>query len=802
MAKYLDNIGLDVLWKKIKSLIPTIATSSKAGTIKSGGDIEINSEGVVTVKQADDLKTDKYLNKENSTQQSMKTKTIVTNLNADLIDGYHSIEQFKLGNCNPESKGPAFGKGAYSGSSSSIVIGQGSYSPDRVGDTGAYNNILGASVAQEKKSYYPVEFTVGDSLDVVYATHISKLEELTINFKEMNTNIINDTTYDCILVILPVELFYQSEKYTTITAGGENQFDISIIYSGLNPQSKAQIRKQEKIIVNDTIYTILLLTDYLDTLPINFNLIASDTQFKCTGVDDVVGGYAAIVGYGSSGNSFSAILGRNNHGEYQSCAIGRGNKLFGSSSVGIGAHNLSSAGNVYLLGLYNQGISNGGIGIGQYLNVTYVGCIIGRYNDTSINSMYWSQFAIGAGTSESNRRTVFHVFLSSTDDEFYLGSGKEDKNIKLIFNTKNNSSTNYNIFYNKINKWLESRIGGSTTSIFPTSGGMFDPSTGDMRTLMRYKDVMNITSPINEALNNKVDKSEINQPLEFDVTYNLGNASTENTEYVKLFSVNDGYAVELLMAIEGPFGTYTLEKCVANCAYYPSVTTDTTKLYYQQKLFNVNHVNILMKLPPKGQFYPDQKIRLKLLKAFRRDNTTVTDIYSAITWGEGIKLTNITAIEGQTLKYFPTISRPTSLSSIINLNQNDINNSKVDIDCTTSTSWFIKSDIADSIDSLFTINSSAFPAAGTAIDFIFDVDFKNGINLALSDSIVATYSEPLYKGDKLTFIVPESNDRWYIKLTPVSIVSNSLSVDIDNSGRTNLEVIPISDEKIVACCVL
>jgi hypothetical protein len=184
---------------------------------------------------------------------------------------------------------------------------------------------------------------------------------------------------------------------------------------------------------------------------------------------------------------------------------------------------------------------------------------------------------------------------------------------------------------------------------------------------MRYKDVLNITNPIKETLNNKVDKSEINQPLEFDVTYNLGNASSENAEYVKLFSVKDGYAVELLIAIEGPFGTYRLEKCVANCAYYPSVTTDSTKLYYQQKLFSVNHVNILIKLLPKGQLYPDQKIRLKLLKAFRKDNTLVTDIYSAITWGEGIKLTNIVTIAGQTLKYFPTISKPTSSSSIINL---------------------------------------------------------------------------------------------------------------------------------------
>jgi hypothetical protein len=184
---------------------------------------------------------------------------------------------------------------------------------------------------------------------------------------------------------------------------------------------------------------------------------------------------------------------------------------------------------------------------------------------------------------------------------------------------------------------------------------------------MRYKDVLNITNPIKETLNNKVDKSEINQSLEFDVTYNLGNASSENAEYIKLFSVKDGYAVELLIAIEGPFGTYRLEKCVANCAYYPSVTTDSTKLYYQQKLFSVNHVNILIKLLPKGQLYPDQKIRLKLLKAFRKDNTLVTDIYSAITWGEGIKLTNIVTIAGQTLKYFPTISKPTSSSSIINL---------------------------------------------------------------------------------------------------------------------------------------
>jgi hypothetical protein len=72
----------------------------------------------------------------------METKTIVTNLNADLIDGYHSIEQFKLGNCDPNSKGPAFGIGAYSGSSYSVAIGAYAYSPDGA----LYNSIIGTNI--------------------------------------------------------------------------------------------------------------------------------------------------------------------------------------------------------------------------------------------------------------------------------------------------------------------------------------------------------------------------------------------------------------------------------------------------------------------------------------------------------------------------------------------------------------------------------------------------------------------------------------------------------------------------------
>lgn len=800
MAKYLDNIGLDVLWKKIKSLIPTIATSSKAGTIKSGGDIEINSEGVVTVKQADDLKTDKYLNKENSTQQSMKTKTIVTNLNADLIDGYHSIEQFKLGNCNPESIGPAFGQNAYCGRNNSVVVGTYAYSPDGTGDYGCYNSILGTNIVQEKKSYKPVGFTIEGQTTVIYGAQISPGETITINFKDILKTFNNTTTNEGLIFILPVELFFDPKK------GGiyanETQYIVDIIYSNNVMCSQIRLRSIEIITIDKIKYSILLSEDYNIINPIQFDLIDENTEFKCTSVNDVQGGYSAIVGFGSSAASFGVSIGRKNyaHRGYSS-AIGYNNRTYGSSYA-IGYQNMIFTSSATSIGTNNFITGWGSILIGRDLAGIGSGIVIGMHNDViSKNSMKHAIFAIGCGSS-TNKRTIFHINNSGT--EFYLGDGKGDRDTTslIFYSNPYTDATNYKIVYNNYKKQLETRLDSQVTSIIPINSSDFNANTGDIRTLMRYKDVLNITNPINEALNNKVDKSEINQPLEFDVTYNLGNASTENTEYVKLFSVNDGYAVELLMAIEGPFGTYTLEKCVANCAYYPSVTTDTTKLYYQQKLFNVNHVNILMKLPPKGQFYPDQKIRLKLLKAFRRDNTTVTDIYSAITWGEGIKLTNITAIEGQTLKYFPTISRPTSSSSIINLNQNDINNSKVDIDCTTSTSWFIKSDIADSIDSLFTINSSAFPAAGTAIDFIFDVDFKNGINLALSDSIVATYSEPLYKGDKLTFIVPESNDRWYIKLTPVSIVSNSLSVDIDNSGRTNLEVIPISDEKIVACCVL
>lgn len=49
VKKYIDSTGLATLWEKIKELIPTIATSSKAGTVKSGGDITIQSDGTMQV---------------------------------------------------------------------------------------------------------------------------------------------------------------------------------------------------------------------------------------------------------------------------------------------------------------------------------------------------------------------------------------------------------------------------------------------------------------------------------------------------------------------------------------------------------------------------------------------------------------------------------------------------------------------------------------------------------------------------------------------------------------------------------
>lgn len=49
VKKFIDSTGLATLWEKIKALIPGIATSSKAGIVKSGGDITVASDGAVTV---------------------------------------------------------------------------------------------------------------------------------------------------------------------------------------------------------------------------------------------------------------------------------------------------------------------------------------------------------------------------------------------------------------------------------------------------------------------------------------------------------------------------------------------------------------------------------------------------------------------------------------------------------------------------------------------------------------------------------------------------------------------------------
>lgn len=49
VKKFIDSTGLATLWEKVKALIPGIATSSKAGIVKSGGDITVASDGAVTV---------------------------------------------------------------------------------------------------------------------------------------------------------------------------------------------------------------------------------------------------------------------------------------------------------------------------------------------------------------------------------------------------------------------------------------------------------------------------------------------------------------------------------------------------------------------------------------------------------------------------------------------------------------------------------------------------------------------------------------------------------------------------------
>lgn len=49
VKKFIDSTGLATLWEKVKALIPGIATSSKAGIVKSGGDVTVASDGVVSV---------------------------------------------------------------------------------------------------------------------------------------------------------------------------------------------------------------------------------------------------------------------------------------------------------------------------------------------------------------------------------------------------------------------------------------------------------------------------------------------------------------------------------------------------------------------------------------------------------------------------------------------------------------------------------------------------------------------------------------------------------------------------------
>lgn len=375
-----------------------------------------------------------FLSKKNSTQQRMENNTIVTNLNADLIDGLHSIEQFKLGNCDPNSVGPAFGRNAYSSKYTSLVIGSGALDlGSRYASSDGYNTLIGGnSSAYPVSTVNPYPFTLNGIEENTYSFNsiYGQTNILNINGTdvEFTNNYSNDTKIRSVIVI-EGELFYGSIPSTS----HELHTYLNIFIASKPLPHHCHIKQVTKEVVGDTCYSIVLVD--VESLFVDIN---GTSEVVCTLIGQKAMDYSTAIGYGSGvGSSFTT-------------SIGRQNSLRGHWSVGLGAKVVSNGESAVGIGSSIYNVSNGFIGIGSKLNnkgdsITMIGrglwnnniitgaTILGNYNDP--DDMESATLVFGGGYSDERR---FNIFKYTTDGDFHFGRNNENVQVSLLLRASEN----------------------------------------------------------------------------------------------------------------------------------------------------------------------------------------------------------------------------------------------------------------------------------------------------------------------------------------------------------------------------
>lgn len=370
-----------------------------------------------------------FLSKKNSTQQRMENNTIVTNLNADLIDGLHSIQQFKLGNCDPNSVGPAYGRNAYSSRTNSFAIGHNALDLNNEGD--GYNTLIGGySCVYPVSTLNPYPFTLNEIEENTYSfnSFYGQTNILNINGTdiEFTNNYSNDTKTRSV-VVLEGELFYGSIPFT-----GHELHSYLDIFTANNPLPyHVHIKQVTKEVVGETCFSIVLVD--IESLFVN---IDGTTSILCTLADSKRSSqYSTAIGYGSgAGYGFNTSIGRQSKvGGYESIGIGNRIATVEMASIAVGANLYANSRNFIGIGrdIYDaagfSGRDNLMLGLGLWNKSSIYSTILGRYNDPDDVG----QFVIGGGSSSKRS----NVLKWTDDDVFYFGRNTETSRTALLIRT-------------------------------------------------------------------------------------------------------------------------------------------------------------------------------------------------------------------------------------------------------------------------------------------------------------------------------------------------------------------------------
>jgi len=442
-----------------------------------------------------------FLSKKNSTQQRMENNTIVTNLNADLIDGLHSIEQFKLGNCDPNSVGPAFGRNAYSSRTNSFAIGYHALDLNNEGDG---NNILigGNSSAYPVSTVNPYSFTLNGVEENTYSFNSTYEQTDILNINgtdvEFTNNYSNDTKIRSVIVI-EGELFYGSIPST----GHELHTYLNIFIASEPLPYHCRIIQVTKEVVGGTCYSIVLV----DTESL-FVSIDGTSEIVCTLIGQRGMDYSTAIGYGSGvGSSFATSIGRQNSMRGFG-SVGIGTKVVSSSdtTVGVGAEIYNVSGSFIGIGgkLNNKGNSITMIGRGLWNNnITTSATIIGNYNDP--NDMKNASLVFGGGYSNERR---FNIFKYTTEGNYFFGRSNENRQVSLLLRT---SEKNFGFKLDEVGK-SSVIYNNNTVAYVPTTTSNIIKN-GDNLNLVRVQELKDyVNSSIGEVEQNvQADWSELDE---------------------------------------------------------------------------------------------------------------------------------------------------------------------------------------------------------------------------------------------------------------------------------------------------